>query len=85
MSVIKVQFSVISRIRSIVFAPKSEICPANKVLLVQQVIKVMKEDILKAENLIIQQEFAYSEFDDEFLQSQVNLCALGLKFKLYLN
>ncbi len=83
MSIIKVQFAVISRIRSIVNAPKSEICQANKIILVQHVIKAMKDDIQKAENLIIRNEFAHLE--SEVLDSQENISALGIRFTINLN
>jgi hypothetical protein len=82
-SVIKTQFAILSRIRSVVLAPNSEICAANKVLSIKMILTTMQDDLTTVENLIIQQEFTHCEA--EVLDTQENLSCLGLKFTLNLN
>lgn len=83
MSVIKTQFAILSRIRSVVLAPNSEICTANKVVSIKMILTTMQDDLTTAENLIIQQVFTHSE--SEVLETQENFSCLGLKFTLNLN
>lgn len=82
-SLIKLNFRLISRIRAIINAPNTEVCEKNKILSIKMLLIAYDEDIKETENTVLEQEFNFCEVD--ILECQEKISALAFHFTLFLN
>lgn len=80
---IQFQFRLLSRIRSVINAPKDEICEKNKLLSIKMMLVGLEEDLEEVETAVLQEEFNYTE--QEILSCQQKITALSSRFTLFLN
>lgn len=81
--IIQFQFRLLSRVRSVINAPREEICEKNKLLSIKMMLVGLEEELEEVEATVLQEEFNYSE--SEILECQQKITALSSRFTLFLN
>ena len=76
-------FEVISRVESILEMSDKEMCAKNKCITIKMVLRKMENDLQKIEQQLLQEEFAFMDF--EVRQCEQSMTALNLRFTLNLN
>ena len=81
--IIQLQFQLLSRIRSIVNAPKEEVCDKNKILSIRMMLTAYDDELLEVETTVLQEEFNFTKA--EVMECQQKFTALSERFTLFLN
>lgn len=81
--IIQFQFRLLSRVRSVINAPREEICEKNKLLSIKMMLVGLEEELEEVEATVLQEEFNHTE--QEILSCQQKITALSSRFTLFLN
>ncbi len=83
MAIIQSQFRLMTRIRSVILAPKEEICEKNKILSIKMILTAYYDELETLEQAVLQEQFNFTKA--EILDCQEKISPLSLNFTLYLN
>ena len=83
MAIIQSQFRLMSRISSVLNAPKDEICEKNKVISLKMIMTAYFDELETLEQAVLQEQFNFTKA--EILDCQQKMSPLSMNFTLFLN